>query len=172
MPFNINEIKGRLRDGGARPTLFNVVIAGPGLGLSIVDIPFMVQATDLPPSSVGSVDVPYFGRKIKVAGDRVYPEWTVTVLNDENFSVRSDMENWTNRINDPRANTRTGGSAPSAYKGTATVTQFGKDGSSLRSYIFEGIFPTEVSTIPLDWNTTDTIETFTVTFAYDLWTAV
>jgi hypothetical protein len=49
------------------------------------------------------------------------------------------------------------------------VLQYGKDGELIRQYDIIGAFPTTVSDIQLDWDTTNQIETFTVTFAYDYW---
>jgi hypothetical protein len=116
------------------------------------------------------IEVPYFGRKIKIAGDRTFAEWTVTLINDEDMIIRNAMEEWSNNINSHLGNLRSFGSAsPTLYKANATVTHFGKTGLPLRSYTFNGLFPTEVSPIDLDWNTTDTLEEFTVTFQYDHW---
>jgi hypothetical protein len=71
-----------------------------------------------------------------------------------------------NAINSHITNTR---STPFDYKAQAQVTQYGKDGSALREYTFEGLFPTGISAIELGWEATDRIEDFTVTFEYDLW---
>ena len=45
------------------------------------------------------------------------------------------------------------------------------DVAPLRTYYFSDIFPTEVSEIGLSYDTTDTIEEFTVTFQVQYWTA-
>ena len=62
-----------------------------------------------------------------------------------------------------------GTASPTQYKANAEITHFGKTGLPLRTYTFSGLFPTEVSPIDLDWNITDTLEEFTVTFQYDYW---
>ena len=170
MAFNINEIKSQLALGGARPSLFQVTLTNPVNAAADLKFPFMCRAAQMPASTLGMIEVPYFGRKIKIAGDRTFAEWTVTCINDEDMIIRNAMEEWSNNINSHLGNLRSFGSAsPALYKANATVTHFGKTGLPLRSYTFNGIFPTEVSPIDLDWNTTDTLEEFTVTFQYDHW---
>jgi len=170
MAFNINEIRSQLSLGGARNSLFQVTIQNPANGAADVKVPFLVRATSIPASTLGLIEVPYFGRKIRLAGDRTFADWTVTVINDEDFTIRNAMEQWSNQIQTFQTNVRDFATAsPSAYKAQAQVTQFSKTGQALRTYTFNGIFPTEVSPIELDWNATDTIEEFTVTFQYDWW---
>lgn len=170
MAFNINEIKSQLVYGGARPTLFQCQITNPIQGAADLKVPFMVRSTTMPASTLGTIEVPYFGRKVKVAGDRTFDTWSVTVMNDEDFLIRNAMEEWSSSINTHLDNLRaTGSSQPIDYKSRAQVTQYSKDGLALRTYSFEGIFPVEISDIAVDWDTTDSIEEFTVTFQYDWW---
>ena len=170
MAFNIQEIRSQLVLGGARASLFQVQIANPANGAGDIKVPFMVKAAAIPASTLGSIEVPYFGRKIKVAGDRTFAEWTVTIINDEDFLVRNAMEQWMNSINSHAGNIREFGSAsPLLYKSNAQITQFSKTGVPIREYTFNGMFPTEVSAIEMAWETTDAIEEFTVTFQYDFW---
>jgi hypothetical protein len=170
MAFNINEMKSQLTFGGAKASLFQVQITNPVNGAGDLKTPFMVQAANLPESTLGTIEVPYFGRKIKVAGDRTFAEWTVTVMNDEDFLIRNAMEQWMNSINTHSGNLRNFGSAsPQQYKSQAQITQFSKTGVPLRTYNFIGLFPTTVAAIGMDWNTTDDIERFDVTFQYDYW---
>ena len=170
MAFNIQEIRSQLALGGARNSLFQVQIANPANGAGDIKVPFMVKAAQIPASTLGMIEVPYFGRKIKIAGDRTFAEWTVTVINDEDFLIRNAMEQWMNTINSHAGNIREFGSAsPLLYKSNAQITQFSKTGVPIREYTFNGMFPTEVSAIEMAWETTDAIEEFTVTFQYDFW---
>jgi len=170
MAFNIQDIRSQLVGGGARASLFQVQITNPANGAGDIKVPFMVKAAQIPASSLGQIEVPYFGRKIKIAGDRTFAEWTVTVINDEDFLIRNAMEQWMNSINSHAGNIREFGSAsPLLYKSNAQITQFSKTGVPIREYTFNGMFPTEVSTIEMAWETTDAIEEFTVTFQYDFW---
>jgi len=166
MAFNINQFKSQLVGGGARPTLFQCQITNPIDSAADAKIPFMVRAAGIPASSVGSYELPYFGRTVKYAGDRTFEDWSVTVINDEDFAIRNAMEAWMNAINSHDSNTR---ALPQDYKSNALVTQFSKDGSPLRTYVFEGIYPIALDGIELDWSTQDTIEEFGITFQYDMW---
>lgn len=166
MAFNINQFKSELVGGGARPTLFQVQVTNPIAPEADFKVPFMVNAAQLPGSTVGSYTVPYFGRQVKYAGDRTFDAWTVTVINDEDFAIRNAMEAWSNFINSHDSNAR---GLPQDYKSNALITQFSKDGSPLRTYVFEGMFPTDIEPISMAWGNQDTIEEFSVTFQYDLW---
>lgn len=170
MAFNINEMKSQLTYGGAKSALFQVQILNPINGIADVKVPFMVQAANLPESTLGTIEVPYFGRKLKMAGDRTFNPWTVTVINDEDFLIRNAMEGWMNAINSHTGNLRlTGGASPSLYKTQAQITQYAKTGEELRIYQFNGLYPSDIAAISMDWNN-EGIETFDVTFQYDWWT--
>lgn len=168
MAFNINDIRAQLTFGGARPSLFQVIISNPVNPVADLKTPFLCRTAQIPSSTLGVIEVPYFGRKLKIAGDRVFDPWTVTIINDEDFLVRNAMETWNNSIQLYQQNINNLGSgAPTLYKSQATVTQYGKAGEILRVYQFNGIFPQVVSPIDLDWNSTDEIEAFQVQFQYD-----
>jgi len=170
MAFNVNEIRSQLTLGGARQSLFQVTIQNPANSVADIKVPFMVRTAQIPSSDLGIIEVPYFGRRVKMAGDRVFADWTVTVINDEDFLIRNAMEEWSNKINSLQGNLRQFGAAsPLLYKANAQVTQFSKTGVPIRTYQFNGIFPSSIAPIDLDWSATDQIEEFTVTFQYDWW---
>src|SRR6056300_10485 len=166
MAFNINQFKSELVGGGARPTLFQVQITNPVDSSADFKVPFMVRSAGIPESVVGQYTIPYFGREVKYAGDRTFADWTVTVINDEDFAVRNAMEAWSNSINSHDSNIR---ALPQDYKSNGIITQYSKDGRALRTYVFEGMFPVAIDGIAMDWSQQDTIEEFSVTFQYDLW---
>ena len=171
MAFSVNEIKSQLQFGGARPSLFQVRFTNPATGEADLKVPFMVKAAQLPASTVSQIEVPYFGRRIKVAGTRTYENWSVTVINDEDFKIRRAIEAWSRRINTYIGNLRDFGTpAPAEYKSRAEVIQYGQTGNILRTYQFEGIFPLNVGAIELNWESGDQVEEFTVEFAVDYWT--
>jgi len=180
----IDDFKGRLVGGGARPNLFEVDIQLPqGLGIAgneqdvQATMRFMIKASQLPASTVGDIPVAFRGRVLHVAGDRTFEPWTVTVINDTDFKIRSAMERWSNAIN--KHSDDSGIIDPNVYQSVATVDQLGraqnKDGNKqipvLRRYKFKGIYPTQVTTIDLDYGSTDTIEEFQVQFQVNWWEA-
>ena len=169
MAFNVNQFAGALKGGGARNSLFQVFINNPVNAVGDVQVPFMCKAAQIPAATLAAIEIPYFGRQIKIAGNRTFAEWAPTIINDEDFSIRNALEEWNNSINQFAGNLRSfGASSPSEYKSTARVPQFDQMGTVVREYEFVGLFPTEVSTIDLAWET-DGIEEYTVTFQYDYW---
>ena len=171
MAFSVTDFRSKLTGGGALPTLFQVNIDNPVDPSADAITPFMVKAAQIPSSTLGLINIPYMGRKIKVKGDRTFDEpWTVTIINDEDNLVRNAVETWSNAINAHESNTLGFESTnPEEYKVQAQVHQYSKDGSILRTYNFVGMWPSEISTIELGWENNDTIEEFTVTFQYDYW---
>lgn len=175
MPFNVEDFKAKFPGGGARPTQFEVTFNPPGVASPAEIIRFMVKAASLPPSIVEKAEVFYFGRAIPLSGDRVFPDWRVTVINDESFDIRAMIEAWSNGINALQYNLQTLAVTPSgtitepAYKQDVQVTQYSKRGDIIRKYDLRGAWPTEIGEIRLDWEDRNRIEVFDVTFAYDYW---
>jgi hypothetical protein len=170
MVFSINDLRAQLTFGGAKPTLFQVLIQNPVNAAADLKVPFMVKAATLPESDLGVVTVPYMGRKIHSVGDRTFQPWSVTVINDEDFIVRNSMEAWMAAMNSHEGNiTSFSTGAPLQYKTQAQIIQYSKTGVPIREYTFHGLFPTQLSAIDMSWENTDTIEEFQVTFQYDYW---
>jgi|TARA_B100000035_G_scaffold86910_1_gene73001 hypothetical protein len=184
MSHSIAEIKKSLNGGGARPNLFEVtfpqnnVFTFEGGSDSQLDSTVLVKAAQLPASNVASIDVPFRGRIMKVAGDRTFDTWTVTVINDVDFNLRTTFQNWMQKI--AQYADASGEANPTDYKSTAVVKQLGRLASDtgttakaglerVYEYTFFGIFPTNISAIDLSYDTADTIEEFTVEFQVDYW---
>lgn len=174
MPFNISAFKSNgLVYGGARPSLFNVFLSVPGgLGIDNVSVDkfrFVCKTAELPESTIAQIEIPYFGRRIKVAGERSFADWSVSVMNDEDFAVRAMFETWSNAMNRMVSNVRDPNVSQEQYKTDLEVIQYGKDGSEIRSYMLVGAFPTAIGAISLNWESANAVEEFSVSFAYDYW---
>jgi len=176
MAFAVSEFKSNLKQGGARPSLFKVEFQYPSAILAPpTRAEFLVKATTIPASTIGSYDIFYHGKAIKVAGDRSFDTWDTTIINDEDFGIRNSLENWMNSISNHKLNTRnkerfnTSEGDVAKYKSTLKVIQFSKAGKELRTYEFKGAWPSALSTINLDWATASEIEEFTCTWVYDSW---
>jgi hypothetical protein len=168
LAFSINEILANFGFDGARPTQYMVQIINPANSVADVKVPFRVEAASLPPWTIGNIQVPFFGRKVNIAGDRVFDPWTVTIREDEDYQIRNALEEWQNKINTVEGNLRAFGTAsPLAYKSSAIVNQFGKKGNIVRTYNLQGIYPINIGAIELGWGNTDQYETYQVTFAVD-----
>jgi hypothetical protein len=170
MAFNVFEFRSQMQGDGARPNLFEVQLTFPTAvnpGAANKKLTFMCKTASLPGSTIGHVPVFYFGRETKLAGNRTFPEWTLSILNDEDFAVRNAFEKWMNGINRHVSNVRDLWAGNSlGYSTQGLVKQYSKTGDVLKQYTFEGIFPVDISQIDLDWGSNDTIEEYSVTLAY------
>ena len=188
---SIDQFRGKFAEM-ARPNLFQVSIYLPktqltplqpvndalvtstqdneGQGTTSLDelTQFMVKAASFPASTIGVVEVPFRGRQLKIAGDRTYEPWSVTVLNDEGFTIRQQMETWAQTIQEYKIN---GSSAQNTgeYMGRAIVDQLSRDGEIIKQATLEGIWPSNISALDLDWGTNDTPEEYTVEFQVQYW---
>jgi len=171
--LRVDDFKAALKGGGARPNLFQATVTFPGAvnaGGNIGLTTFMCKAAQIPASVMPPIPVGFRGRQIQVAGDRTFEPWTVSIINDTDFTVRNSMERWMNAINAHSANT--GLTNPASYQSDLYVDQLDKDGSVLKKYAFRGAFPTNVSAIDLAYDNNDTIEEFTVEFQIQYWEAI
>ena len=201
MAHSLSDFKSKLKGGGARPNLFEVEFTngtnaaavgaaggqtgGIPAGITALDadtFKYLCKAANLPASNVASIDVPFRGRTFKVAGDRTFDTWTITILNDTDFAIRRTMEEWAQKV--AQYQEASGATNPADYMGTATVRQLGRlasnigDGTAnskgtgletIAVYKFVDIYPTNISAIDLSYDTTDTLEEFTVEFTVNYW---
>jgi len=171
MPFDVTTFRSQLPGDGARSNLFEVTLQFPiWLPNSVLagqKSNFMVKAAQLPGSNICIAPLFYFGREVKLAGNRTFQDWTVQVINDEDFLIRNTIEGWINGINGPTTNIRNVNASvlDGGYGVDAGVVQYGKAGATLKAYSFLGIWPIDLSPIELDWGSNDQIEEYTVTFA-------
>lgn len=181
MPFNVQQFRASMVTDGARSSLFDVQLTFPlavgtggtapgSFGSAQQQVTFRARGTSLPGDSISSIGVNYFGREIKLAGNRSFTDWSITVIQDEDFNLRNAFERWMSGINSHVANLRLPAMLPGdgGYQQDAYVTQYGKTGDIIKVYKLVGCFPTDVSAIDVDWSN-DGIEEFTVAFAYQWW---
>ena len=170
----ITDFKSKLTGGGARPNLFEVERAFPDSISIDNDVKdksrFLVKAAALPASNITPIDINFRGRILKIAGDRTFDTWTITVINDTDFAIRSAFEKWMNVIN--KLSDATGFNDPAEYQEDAYVHQLDRDGSTLRTYKFFDIFPTNISQMDLSYETIDTVEEFTVELQVLYWESI
>jgi len=166
--LGVDDFKSKLKGGGARPNLFKCNVNFPAYALGDAELTsFMIKAAALPVSEISQITVPFRGRQLKIAGDRTFAEWTVTIINDTGFEVRNAMERWMNGINSHQENT--GLNDPALYQSDLSVDQLDRDGTVLKTYNFRSCFPTNISEIAVSYDTVDTVEEFTVTFQVQYW---
>jgi len=132
---------------------------------------FLCKGAQIPGSDIGTIEVPYFGRVIKIAGNRTFAEWTTTVINDEDFVIYNAIQEWMNQINSHQANFRTAaaGNAPLGYQVDSEVFQYAKTGEEIKKITIVNMWPSSLAPIDLAWETNDAVEEFTCTWQYDYW---
>ena len=164
---NINDFKSRLKGGGARANQFKVTLPFPGfasVGGETSDMAFLCTATSTPASTVSDVPIAFRGRTLYMAGDRTFDTWSTTVLNDTDFKIYRATERWLNGINNMTDNE--GLTNPSDYQVDAFVDHLDRNGTTLKSWTFRGLFPTALPGIALSYSDNNTVETFDVTWRY------
>ena len=185
----LDTFKSKLLGGGVRPNFFEVELKFPQLGIDDNDVSdrtrFLVKGANLPASVIAPISVPFRGRELKIAGERSFDSWTITVINDSNFVLRDAFEKWANIIN--KVSDNAGEVDPTVYQQEAYVHQLGRapitnqagvpatSGNTvpiLRSYHFHGVFPTNVSSIELSYDQNNVIEEFSVEFQVQWWEAL
>lgn len=170
MVLGVDDFKAKIDGGGARPTLFQVTINYPVFANGDTEeTSFMVKASSLPGSMMAPIIVPFRGREVKVAGDRTFDTWNITVINDTDFDIRDSFERWMNAIN--AHSTNTGLTNPVDYQADLKVEQLDRDETVLKTYFMRGAFPQMVSPIEVSWEAVNQIEEFQVEFSYQYWEA-
>ena len=167
-PNNISGFVNAISGGGVRTNLFAVNGEIPGYNGG-ASVQFLIKAAQIPPSSLGTIEVPYRGRRIKLPGDRTFQDWSITVISDTGYNIRSAFEFWSAQFNSHVSNI-TNNNFMSLMK-TWSVTQLNRDGSALRTYSFIGCFPSEIGAIDLSYENNDQIAEFPVTLNYSWWEA-
>ena len=167
--LGVDDFKSKLRGGGARPNLFKATINFPGYANGDAELTsFLCETAQMPGSTMGTIVVPFRGRQLKMAGDRTFAEWTVTIINDVNFKLRNAFETWMNAIAN---HADIGGTQnPELYFADLQVSQFDRNETIKKTYTFKDCWPADVSAIDLSYAAED-IERFTVTWNYQYWTS-
>lgn len=164
----VETFKTAIIGGGARGSLFKVSMNVGEFGGDNQTASFLCKSASLPASTVEPIIVPFRGREVKLAGDKKFEPWEITIINDTNFNVRNAFERWLNRINSHTTNF--GNQAPLSYKREMEVQQLDKAGTSLKTYRMIGCFPSSVGAIELSYDNAE-VEEFAVTIEYDYWIA-
>jgi len=184
--MNIDKFAAGFRGAGARPHLFAVRgKVGPskvGDAAAAGHHDFHIKTSSLPASTLGIIEVPHRGRKIKIPGDRTFAEWSITILCANDFIMRDGFEDWSNTINEHQENTSRShqafgseGVAPDNPHSSKvyhdwSVTQLNRAGLGVKEYNFVGCWPSEVGAVEMDYETTDSVAEFPVTLQYSYWT--
>ena len=164
---NLSSFTQALHGGGARANQFQVTLGGAGASGLSGDFHFLCRSAQIPALTIGEVAVPYRGRTIYLAGDRTYDAWTVTILNDRDYSIRAFLESWMDDMSDIGGSTKTSALSSSIYYADATIKQLDRNNTPIRTYKLEGLWPTTLDAIDLSYDANDAIEEFGCTFRFN-----
>jgi hypothetical protein len=167
MASGISDFLAALQGGGARPNRFEVLVEFPAFAATqeaIRQTAFLCQSTQLPGSNLGTMEVGFRGRQLKLAGDRTFEDLDLTFYNDTDFALRDAFEAWQNAIN--QYNSNIGLPSPSEYLSTVTLYQLDNQDNRIKEYVLKLAWPTVVAPIEVAQDSNDQIETFAVTMAY------
>lgn len=171
--MRIDQFIANLPEGGARPNLFKVTGTFPqGLGLDSRLLEFHIKAAAIPSSTLGTIVVPFRGRQVKLAGDRVFEPWSITVINEAGYPIRNAFERWSEYINNNLTNIGQDGVGHkfARYRQTWQVTQLDRNGLDMETYVIHDCWPQSIGAIALSFDSTDQIEEFDVTLEYQYFT--
>ena len=170
--FDISAFRSKLKDGGARPNQFQVVIRYPDfIGQAAQEVGrFLITTAELPGQTMGVTPVYYRGRLVKLAGDKEFAPFSCSIINDNDFTVRNSLEKWMGYMED--AVTKGGVVQPALYQSSIDIFQLDRNGNTLREYRIQGAFPVEIGPVQLDFGSNDQISTFGATFQYQTFTII
>ena len=172
MSFKIDTFTSKLTDGGALGSLFECELTNAkGSGSTIADFKFMCKGVQIPANALGITTVNYFGRAVKISGNRTFEDLTTTVINDEGYYLRNQLESWMAKLNSHEGNVRDAAMIKKldGYTADMTVWTYMKTGVADQGYKFENCFPTALDQIDVNWDPNDAVMEYTVTWAYDYW---
>lgn len=166
--LGVDDFKSKLIGGGARANLFQATVNYPAYAAGDSELTsFLCKAAQLPGSVIAQVDVPFRGRQLKIAGDRTFENWTITIINDTGMEIRNAFERWMNGINEHVNNE--GILNPNDYMADMAIEQLDRANNVTKKYDIRGAYPVNVSSIDVSYDTNDAIEEFTVELAYQYW---
>ena len=168
---NLTSFKAQLTGGGARTNLFSVTMTFPSdvsTGFAAGQkAEFLIKAAALPSSAITPIEVPYRGRKLKIAGDRTFEPWTITVINDTDMTIRNAFEEWSHRITRNDENTSVFGNNLD-YMGSATIYQLDREANKVKAYDMLGCWPSQISSIEVSYEN-EGVQEFTVELQFQEW---
>jgi len=163
--MDINQFRGKLGAGGARPNQYLVTLTFPAaVGAAGGDDSILVTSASLPPSTVNPTIIQYRGREVKFAGERIFEPWTISIANDTTMRLRAQFERWSDLMNNRENNG--GSTVPSTYYADILVQQLDRNDAVIRTYTVYNAFPINVGDVQLAYNINDVISEFQVTFQY------
>ena len=154
---DLRSILSKVKGGIAKTNLYSLSIPN-----KLPDLDFHGKGTQLPASELGTIEVPYRGRKLKVPGQRTFADWTVTIMETADMGIRASLENWLNQLDDSESGKRD----PSQMVDNVTVSVLTTKGTVAMVYTLFGAFPTSIASVDLSFDEQTAPLEYQVTFQY------
>ena len=179
---NASKFRSMLKHGGLRQNSFKTTISIPNANTGVDEqFSFLCTSGSVPSMTLGTATVHYFGRAINFAGDREFEPYTVTLIEDESFSVRNALEAWQNAMNLLNQDTdkRSNMCDHSQYYVDVRFEPIGVDGGAcglngaggvLKTYTLKNAFPSSIGAIEFGYENNNSVASYQVTFTYDYFT--
>ena len=125
----------------------------------------LAKTANLPPATVGDIEINWGGRIVPVPGDREFTEWPVTFIATQDVAVWNSFMKWNNYLNGHVSNVAKSESLTDLTKDITMELLDGND-NVITQYLLTGAYPREVGELALDRGSRDEAGEFTVTFRY------
>ena len=168
--FNVDSFTSALKGGGARTNLMWAKMTNSTYLTNGGDFTYMCKASNIPASTITAIDVPYFGRNVKVAGEsREFAPLTTTVVNDEGQAILAAMTAWMEDLNGATTNATKKNlfASRTSYTCDIELEMYKKDGVKDQNWNFVNCWPSNISAIDLNWDSVNTIQEFVIDWQYD-----
>lgn len=168
MSSSITDFKAALAGGGARSNRFEVLIDFPsyaGTPDTARKTPYLVSSTQIPGSTLGTIEQPFRGRVLKLPGDRTFDTFETVFVNDTDFDLHDAFERWHNQMNAYTSNT-TGSSEVGDLLSTVTLYQLGSRDQRIKEYNLLLAWPSIIAPIELSQDSNNQIQIFSVSWEY------
>ena len=114
---------------------------------------FNVVSTEMPSAQIGTIEIPIFGgHKVKVAGNKVIPEWSCNMLLDGDMKTYRAISMWLEYIDSIETGLR---SPDASMFGHAKIQLLNGAMQSAQTWQLKYIFPTDGGSISLSKEDTD-----------------
>lgn len=160
----IKDILTKVIGGIARTNLYSVSIPN-----KLGDLDFNAKGSQLPSSELGTIEIPYHGRKLKIPGQRTFAEWTVTIMEESNMTVRKAIEAWIDSIDNAETGVMGSGAAMFA---DIKVSLLNTNGASVMVYTLYGAYPSNMASVDLSYDEQTAPLEYQITFNYSYHTVI
>ena len=168
MSVELSALRNALNGDIARPNLYRVNLSTPSFLSDTLDsnqLSLLIRSTSIPEQIINTIDVSYMGRILPFASDQHFPDFKISILNDQNLTFYKIFSHWMDGINNSLSNNSNVTNLVD-YIADAKIYIMSRnlDKSDLLLRKISGIYPVNISPITLSADATDQPSVFEVNF--------